>query len=505
MAGDDTHLLRAYLETRSEEAFRALVRRHVAMVHGAARRQPGIDEHLASDVAQRVFLALARKASALAAERTLSGWLYVAARMEAARLARTEARRRARETAVAIMNASERNEVESPSWDTLGPAVDAAMAQLGATDREAILLRYFGGRSFADVGHAFAIGEDAARKRVDRALEKLRTVLKRRGVAPTASSLSLALETHAAPPLAETTVAAIVQGAWQHASVAPALSLTAFMSSTKVAVTAAGIVLVLAVTSIVRDAARHEDAHARLIRAEQQLLVVERDRAAATQERAQLAARQAERDRVERETIQRTPNPLRPHLQDPAYRELARTASRARRHLEFQRFYRRMNLSPEQIARFEAIMVRQDQANLDGQVARDLGRDEQAVYRQSGPEWSTAMRELLGEEGKRQLEDYLRSMAVRNFVDEIAALTYATGEPMTLDQADRLLAVVLANDPLYRQGKGTDPGKVNWSGVWEDAAAFLAPAQVATFETAVEVWSLQKRISLSRAPAGGGK
>ena len=64
MAPDDDQLLQAYARERSEEAFRELVRRHLPLVQGVARRQAGIDAHLADDVAQRVFVALARKAGA---------------------------------------------------------------------------------------------------------------------------------------------------------------------------------------------------------------------------------------------------------------------------------------------------------------------------------------------------------------------------------------------------------------------------------------------------------
>jgi len=104
-----------------------------------------------------------------------------------------------------------------------------------------------------------------------------------------------------------------------------------------------------------------------------------------------------------------------------------------------------------------------------------------------------------------QLLVYLRSMALRNFVDSIAAKSYESGDPITLQQADQILAAALANDATYQKGIGTDPGKVSWNDVWEPAAKILSPEQLVTFETAVEVWSLQKRISLARKQAGTGK
>lgn len=273
------------------------------------------------------------------------------------------------------------------------------------------------------------------------------------------------------------------------------------MTSTKVTVALASAVILLAATAVIRDSRLLRTAESRLAAATADLASQTGRHETARRELSAIRRQKVEADARERELIATTPNPLRPYLQDPAYRALAATASQAKRHLEFQRLYRALQLSPDQIERFEQNMLRQDQSNLDGQVARDLGLDEQAVSRRSGPEWNSAMRELLGNDGMHQLLDYLRSMALRNFVDGIAAKSYETGEPITLEQADRLTALALAHDSMYQSGKGTDPGKVSWNQVWEPAGKFLSPAQVVTFETAVEVWSLQKRIRLGLKPA----
>lgn len=502
MSMDDEQLLRAYAIDRSEQAFRELVHRHVAVVHGVARRQSGIDAHLADDVTQRVFIALARKADSLRNQPTIVGWLYTAARLEASRAVRSEARRRNWEEKAGDMNHPQTHEASADlSWNKVQPVLDDAMAQLADSDRNAVLLRFFSGRSFADVGRVFQISEEAARKRVERAVEKLRQILAGRGIVSTSSALCTALGTNAAPTITEEAMTAIVAGAWQQVSAGSALSFGIFMSSTKVSVAVAGAVILIAGAWVIRDSSRLKQAVAH-----QAAAISERSERAQQhdflqRELAAVQRRKAEMDAREREIINSAANPVRPYLQDPEYRALAYTASLARRHLEFQRLYRQLRLSPEQTERFEHIMARQDQANLDGQVARDIGRDEQAVYRRSGPEWNSAMKELLGTDGMKQLQDYLRSMAVRNFVDGIAAKSYENGEPITLEQADKLIAVALANDPMYQQGKGTDPGKVSWNEVWDPAAKFLSAEQLTTFETAVEVWSLQKRISLGRKTA----
>ena len=148
MPMDDLSLLRAYADDRSEEAFRELVRRHAALVHAVARRQPGVDVHLADDITQRVFIALTRKAGSLHQSVTLLGWLYVAARREAAHVVRTETRRRQREERTELMETLHPSPAEIEiSWGILSPVLDAAMADLGEAERDAILLRFFAGRS----------------------------------------------------------------------------------------------------------------------------------------------------------------------------------------------------------------------------------------------------------------------------------------------------------------------------------------------------------------------
>jgi RNA polymerase sigma factor (sigma-70 family) len=185
----DCELLGRYVETRSEEAFAELVRRHVNLVYSAALRQVNGDAHLAQDVAQTVFTDLARKAAALARRGALTGWLYTSAHFAAAKVARTENRRRDREEKFM------REPIPEPGpdaeWKQLRPVLDEAMHELKAADREAILLRYFENRQFAEVGARLGLNENAARMRVERALEKLRAVFLRRGVAATATLASV--------------------------------------------------------------------------------------------------------------------------------------------------------------------------------------------------------------------------------------------------------------------------------------------------------------------------
>src|SRR5665213_2223406 len=181
----DPELLARFARTNSEDAFAELVKRHVNLVFSAALRQVNGDEHLAKDVAQTVFTDLARKADSLARRESLTGWLYTSAHFAAAKIVRTENRRRDREEK--FMREPTSKTAPEADWEKLRPTLDDAMHELKETDREAVLLRYFENRSFAEVGAKLGLNENAARMRVERALEKLHAHLTKRGVTTAAA------------------------------------------------------------------------------------------------------------------------------------------------------------------------------------------------------------------------------------------------------------------------------------------------------------------------------
>lgn len=223
---NDSELLRRYVEKSSEPAFTELVQRHIGLVYSVALRRVGGDAHSAEDVAQKVFSDLARKAPSLTDRATLSGWLFASTHLASAAVVRSEQRRKARETEAHTMQTTLSPDEPDADWTRLRPVVDDVIAALKDEEREAIALRFFEQRSFAEVGASLRVSEEAARKRVDRALEKLRSLLARRGVTSSAAVLGVALTTIGTNSVPAGLGATTAQHALTHAGVTTSATIT---------------------------------------------------------------------------------------------------------------------------------------------------------------------------------------------------------------------------------------------------------------------------------------
>ena len=190
---DDSELLRRYAHERSEAAFAELVARHVDLVYSAALRQTRGDHHRAQEVTQMVFTDLARKAAALIRHPVLPAWLHRSSRLAALDLQRREGRRSRYERAAGAEAARSQSPGDPLRWEQVGPVLDEALNELDERDRQAILLRYFGNRPFGEVGQRLRLSENAARMRVERALDKLHGRLAKRGITSPSAALAAAL------------------------------------------------------------------------------------------------------------------------------------------------------------------------------------------------------------------------------------------------------------------------------------------------------------------------
>ncbi len=191
----DQQLLRDYAEHRSESAFAELVRRHVDLVYSAALRMVcGAD--LAEDVTQGTFIALAQNAASLADRPVLSGWLHCTSRNLAANTVRSETRRRARELEAVSMNQSLTINPDA-TWENIAPLLDDALGELNDAERDALLLRFFQRKSAREMAEILGTSEDAAQKRVNRAVARLRKFFLKRRVAIGAGGLVLLISANA--------------------------------------------------------------------------------------------------------------------------------------------------------------------------------------------------------------------------------------------------------------------------------------------------------------------
>ncbi len=253
---DDSELLHRYVAEGAEDAFAELVRRHLNLVYSAALRQVNGDAHLAADITQQVFTDLARKAAVLANHRLLAGWLFTSTRFAAAKAVRGEQRRRAREQKAQMMQELSSDPAAALDWDRVRPVLDEVIDELSDSDREAILMRFFAGRDYAGVGAKLNLNDNAARMRVERALDKLRALLERRGVTSTSAALAAAMASQAvlaAPAgLVATVTGAALAGAGAGAGVAA--STVVFMSATKLQIGMAAALAVAGSTGFVIQA-----------------------------------------------------------------------------------------------------------------------------------------------------------------------------------------------------------------------------------------------------------
>ncbi|MGC9941612.1 MAG: sigma-70 family RNA polymerase sigma factor [Verrucomicrobiota bacterium] len=176
---DDMRLVQQFALEKSEEAFAALVSRHVNLVYSVAFRQAQ-DTHLAEEITQTVFVILARKAGSLGPKTVVAAWLCQTARYVAARALTMQNRRTQREQEAYMQ--SQLKENESDAWRHIEPLLDKAMAGLGEKDHGAVVLRFFEDKNFNDIGKALGTTEAGAKMRVNRALEKLRMFFTRRGL-----------------------------------------------------------------------------------------------------------------------------------------------------------------------------------------------------------------------------------------------------------------------------------------------------------------------------------
>jgi RNA polymerase sigma factor (sigma-70 family) len=503
MTPTDAELLRRYALERAEDAFAELVQRHLKLVYFAAWRRIG-DRHLAEDVAQYVFTMLARDAATLSRHELLTGWLYTTTRFAAAKLLRSERRRRAREREAHLMHELSLPETQAVDWERVRPAVDAALDELGERDREAVLLRFFEGKPFAEIGAALRVTEDAARMRVERALDKLHGLLAQRGIMSTTSAaLGLTLASQASGSVVPAGLAAAVTSkAIASGAVAGGMVLgkvVSFMTIMKPAGGVAAILLLIAGLGGGAYAVRARADAERALAAERanhaalmdDLRVAEEktrdaERSLAELQRALQAARAANEARAAADTrgaaLASRPDPAAEGdafmARHPDVKVALGDYARARVNFRFGELYRKRGLTPAQITRFQELAAGGGMGSEGPE-----GRSMQLMWRSGLPraEVNRQLREMLGDDGMRQYEELARLDHSRTTAVQVAGALWFSDTPLSPVQSDQFVAA-LERHRVRPDDRTRGAGRVEWDAVIAEARAFLFPAQLAVLE-----------------------
>jgi len=532
---DDSELLRRYTEEGSQEAFATLVERYVGMLYGTACRQLGSSQR-ADDVVQTVFIDLAHKAKSLSHRPVVAGWLYTATHYAASKVQREEQRRQQREWEAQRMHESPDHETADQSWDKLKPVLDEALATLNGNDREAILLRFFQSMTFSAVGESLQISEEAARKRVDRTVEKLRHGLSKKGFASTSAALALVLsqQTATAAPLglaAKITIAA-ASGLFgtAGASTPAALKFFAFMSTSKSIVAVSAIALLATGAAVYESkqlnsinaemAARNQDRAAlrtELKTSSNHLTELEREKKTTQTQIASLqneleilkkaaaTSRSANRGKNSKEEAPaanaRALSKDDIVLTDPEYQELDMKESTANIGIWWDAFYRKLNMTPQQISEFERLNMENRRAYWDAMTAaktQGLSVNDPkltAIRNDLKANLDKQLYNLIGESAK-QVEPYGQSMFAQAKVYTLAGYLYCTDAPLKLEQGEQLKQILVANaEPSKTIGLVGTESQTNFDAVLAQAGKVLSPAQVEIFRAMVADAQLGAQLS----------
>jgi RNA polymerase sigma factor (sigma-70 family) len=462
---EDEQLLGQYTRDRSEAAFGEIVRRHIDLVFSAALRVVGGDSHLAQDVTQIVFTDLARKAWGLPAGVVLPGWLHRHTCFTAAKAVRTERRRQAREKTAMEMNTLDDH--TGPDWESLAPHLDEGLNELSAADRDAIVLRFLRQQDFRSVGAALGVSEDTAQKRVSRALEKLRGVLSRRGIALSAAaigSLMAAEAVKAAPVGLAVSVTTTSLAAATTAGTGISLALMKVMAMTKLQMTIAGVVLVAAVTTPLvlqqQTLNRMRDETAQLRQENESLqsqsaqlaaLITDNQRLSNQVAQVAVAAKprpeqtgellrlrnQVTRLQTDAKANPKSSNSMADMLKSPEMKEMMKSTFALMTEKTYAKFFTTANLSPEQTTALKDLLVNRQLAGLDAGVSMMAGENDPAKRQEQAEQVKNTtaavdeqIKQLLGPEAYARFQDYDKTqperMTIGSFKDESPAGTLSS-------------------------------------------------------------------------------
>lgn len=496
---DDSILLRRYAEDGSEAAFSELVTRRIGLVYGSALRQLG-DPHRAQEVVQEVFTDLARKASSLCRRPVLVSWLYTSTHFAVGNLRRKERRQRIRDHEAHLMQAIDSSGDHAADWARLRPVLDLELHALDPRDRDAVLLRYFEGKSFAGIGDALSLSEEAARKRVDRALERLRVRMNGRGIASTAAVLS-ALLTEQAGIAAPAELAAAVAKTALLQSAAAGVGTAGVLTIMSTSKTILGIAALLALVGIGSAVFERQNA----VSSCADLASLQASYAANSAEMDSLAAKVAAAEKaaaslsLHTQPLARATGgsaastvaglspaaaPVSPRARGDAFMARHPEVKQAliayvdATHLaQFGAFYAAQGFAPDKIQQMQELLRlgysfgRTTQTGTVTLAAVDTDSANQGAEQEEG------LKALLGDEGFEQFATYQHTVPARDAATNLASLLASTDSPLSAGQAQQMTTVLANSSPKQA------PSQFDWSMVYTSAEGILSPPQLEMLRT----------------------
>lgn len=510
---DDSTLLRRFAEERREADFAELVRRHLGLVYRAALRRTDGDAHLAEDIAQQVFTTLSREAVSVQRHPVLSGWLYLTTRHAAANAMRSETRRRLREQEAQVMNELTSPDNSEADWEKIRPELDRVMDELPERDRHAVLLRYFQNQPFGEIGATLRLSENAARMRVERALERLRELLAKRGVVSTSAALTALLANQAAAAVPNTLAATITSAALVGgAAAAGSIGLITFMTTTKM-LSVTGALACIAAGIMLYDGKAVQQVRADLVADQQRCDALQRE-LRELREQTEVSNQRARTAAAKRDTLQKQLNDMSSAQKavaastmtldeqlmysDPEYqrRYLERTRLGFRK--EYAALYRKLGLTPQQIEAFEAVELNAQQAAIDlrsvlfAQGLAPSDPSHKSLFKTQSveikEERDKKLREILGETGLATYKAY--DARPRDITATTLALDlYYSGSPLTVDQGAKLDDIIAANSTLE-----DSRSKTNWENVFNKTNGLLDTPQLEALKKRVEKRKARERM-----------
>jgi RNA polymerase sigma factor (sigma-70 family) len=514
----DTELLEQFVRNKSEAAFAELVERHIGLVYSTAFRRTGNPQQ-SEDITQAVFIILARKAHSLGPKTVLPGWMHHTARLTAANLQRAELRRMRREQE-AFMQSAINESAPDALWREVSPLLDDAVSALGTSDRDAIVLRFFQNRSMGEVAARLGASEDAARMRVNRALEKMRKFYARRGMTISSTAISGTISANSVQG-APTGLGAIISAnalsgtTLTTAAVVAATKAIAMTTFQKAVVTAA---LAVTVGAGIFEAHQNSESQKQIqnLRQQQsslndQFAQLQRERDDATNqlddllaENAQLRSNSNQQELLKlrgevtaaaRAAADAAAKPRNPRNNpESSQAEADNQRNQARAHLD--QFFKLTNLSPEKADQYvdlEVEMKRRQNERMKGLLSGTLSVAEAVRQRdQDIQQQQDQRREILGPDGWATLQSIADGM--RNGVANslMGAVQANMGDnSLTQQQSDRLQGLIKAevvantmdDTDLFRPvNEWTQMVTDHQQHVLQAASQFLTPAQQETLQ-----------------------